>query len=429
MAGPYPPAAADPRRPGVLEQGANCLLPFSAIVRRSSAFRGRTVTVVKPFRLACAVVVVSLLLPVALSTVVLSSSPAGADSVSNDKAKVASLLAQLNALDVRSQQLAENYDQAVLHLQQVNTSLASDKAQLGKTGTQLTSAQQRVRTMAIEDYEEGGAARQLSLLIPGSADQIAVRGTYVAAATGSDNEAIDELRAAHIEFGRQQATLASAQAEAQAAVAEITADQTAAADSDAEVKTAYAEAQAQLGQAELQAAEAQQAAANQARIEAEAARSETSSSGYSGSSGGLLGGGGGLLGGGGGGGGAPVALPPPDTSAAQAAIYYAEQQLGKPYVYGGAGPDVFDCSGLTAWAWGHAGHYLPHSSEEQYYDTTFVPVSQLQPGDLVFYGMPPHHVGIYVGNSEMIDALHTGTNVEYDTIYIESDLIGGGRVY
>ncbi len=46
----------------------------------------------------------------------------------------------------------------------------------------------------------------------------------------------------------------------------------------------------------------------------------------------------------------------------------------------------------------------------------------------MFYGYPPHHVGIYVGNGEMIDALHSGTNVEYDSIYIESDLIGGGRV-
>ena len=97
-------------------------------------------------------------------------------------------------------------------------------------------------------------------------------------------------------------------------------------------------------------------------------------------------------------------------------------------MYGGAGGADFDCSGLTAWAWGHAGHPLPHSSEAQYYDTTHVSVADLLPGDLVFYGMPPHHVGLYVGNGEMINALNSGTNVEYDSIYIESDLIGGGRV-
>jgi cell wall-associated NlpC family hydrolase len=123
----------------------------------------------------------------------------------------------------------------------------------------------------------------------------------------------------------------------------------------------------------------------------------------------------------------PGPLPPPPPGAA-GAIEEARRQLGKPYVYGGAGPDAFDCSGLTAWAWGHAGHPLPHSSEAQYAVTTHIPVADLQPGDLVFYGSPPHHVGIYVGGGTMINALHSGTNVEYDSIYMEGDLIGGGRV-
>jgi cell wall-associated NlpC family hydrolase len=287
--------------------------------------------------------------------------------------------------------------------------------------------------MAINSYMDGGAAHQLSLLIPGSANQIAVRGTYVETATGSNSDAIDALRAAHIELSRQQATLAGAEAQAAAAVTGLASAQKGAAAAAVSTQAAYAQAQAQLGQAQLVAAQAQQAAANQARIDAAVAagRSLTSAPRSHGTSGaGAYVGhssGGGSTGNAFGGGGS-ASLPPP-SNAAQAAIYYAQQQLGKPYVYGGAGPDSFDCSGLTAWAWGHAGHGLPHSSEQQYYDTTFVPVSQLQPGDLVFYGNPPHHVGIYVGNGQMIDALHTGTNVEYDSIYMEGDLIGGGRVY
>jgi cell wall-associated NlpC family hydrolase len=106
----------------------------------------------------------------------------------------------------------------------------------------------------------------------------------------------------------------------------------------------------------------------------------------------------------------------------------ARRELGKPYQYGGSGPGSFDCSGLTAWAWGHAGHPLPHSAAAQYDVTTHIPISALQPGDLVFFGSPPHHVGIYVGGGQMINALHSGTNVEYDSIYMEGDLIGGGRV-
>jgi cell wall-associated NlpC family hydrolase len=369
---------------------------------------------VKPLRLASLFVVVSLLVPFAALSA-LSAGAAAADTVGTAKARVARLLAQLNAQNIRASQLAEAYDQAEIHLQQVDAQLGSARTRLGQTGAQLATDVQRVKQMAVQSYMEGGAARQLSLLIPGSANEIAVRGTYVQAATGSDNDAIDALRAAHIELDREQAGLTATQAQAAAAVAQLSAAKAAAARASAAINTAYANAVAQLGQAQLLAAQAAQAAANRARVEAAAAAGRVSAPVRRGS--GLI-----TVGGGG-----PVSLPPP-SGAAQTAIYWAQQELGKPYVYGGAGPDSFDCSGLTAWAWGHAGHPLPHSSEEQYYDTTHVPVSALAPGDLVFYGMPPHHVGIYVGNGEMINALHSGTNVEYDSIYMESDLIGGGRV-
>jgi peptidoglycan DL-endopeptidase CwlO len=377
-------------------------------VRRSSAFRGRTVTFAKPLGLACVLVVVSLLVP----CIALTAGPAGADTVGAAKARVARLLAQLDADNIRASQLAEAYDQAQIHLQQVNAQLGTAKTRLGQTGSQLAADVTRVKQMAIQSYMDGGAARQLSLLIPGSANEIAVRGTYVQAATGSDNEAIDALRAAHIELGREQVSLSSTRAQAVAAVAQLAAARAAAVRAGAAIQAAYARAVAQLGQAQLAAAQAAQVAANQARIAAQAARSRTATPTRRGLIGTIS---------------SPVSLPPP-SGAAQQAIYWAQQELGKPYVYGGAGPESFDCSGLTAWAWGHAGHSLPHSSEEQYYETTHVPVADLAPGDLVFYGMPPHHVGIYVGNGEMINALHSGTNVEYDSIYMEGDLVGGGRV-
>jgi len=376
------------------------------------------------------VVVASLLVPLTVQ-----SGSAGADTVGTARAQVAALLAQLNAANLRESQLAEAYDQARIHLQQVDANLAGAKTQLGQTGSQLVGAQARVREMAIQSYMNGGVAGQLSLLIPDSAKEIAVRGTYVAAATGSTNEAIDALRAARIELGQKQTSLASAEAQATQAVAQLADAQHAAATAAVQTETAYNRALATLGRAELAAAQAQQAAANRARIDAELAASRTAAQASNGAP--LIR----AAGGGGGAGGSefspgPAAgsglggtsNPPPPSAGAQSAIYYAEQELGKPYEWGGGGPDSFDCSGLTAWAWGHAGHGLAHSSEEQYYDTTHVSVSQLEPGDLVFYGDPPHHVGLYVGNGEMINALHSGTNVEYDSIYIESDLIGGGRV-
>jgi cell wall-associated NlpC family hydrolase len=343
--------------------------------------------------------------------------------VSTKKAQANALAAQLNALSVRASQADEAYDEAELHLQDVTNQLASAKARLGQTSSQLTNAQGRVKQMAILSYMQGGAASRLSLLIPESVDQFVLRGTYVSAATGSASDAIDALRSARTALNQEQSSLSGAQAQAQAAVAAARNAKKAAAAADAQVSAAYARVKTELGQALFAQALQAQAAAERARVAAAlrttaaAARSlgalpSTSRSGSRGISRVIT----------------TVRPPPPASPAASSAIAFAEAELGKPYMYGGAGGADFDCSGLTAWAWGHAGHPLPHSSSAQYYDTTHVSVADLQPGDLVFFGMPPHHVGIYVGGGEMINALHSGTNVEYDSIYVEGDLIGGGRV-
>ncbi|HSH61903.1 MAG TPA: NlpC/P60 family protein [Acidimicrobiales bacterium] len=105
----------------------------------------------------------------------------------------------------------------------------------------------------------------------------------------------------------------------------------------------------------------------------------------------------------------------------------AERQLGKPYEWGASGPDGFDCSGLTSWAWRKGEKSLPHSSRAQFTATERVPLDQIQLGDLVFYGEPIHHVGIYVGDGRMVEASETGTPVRYASIY-RHDMVGVGRV-
>lgn len=100
-------------------------------------------------------------------------------------------------------------------------------------------------------------------------------------------------------------------------------------------------------------------------------------------------------------------------------LTYAEQQLGKPYVFGTAGPSQFDCSGLVKYVFGHYGISLPHYSEDQATHGTSVPTNQIQPGDLVFsdWGDGPNsHVGIAVTPSKIIDAPHTGAVVRYDDL-------------
>lgn len=98
------------------------------------------------------------------------------------------------------------------------------------------------------------------------------------------------------------------------------------------------------------------------------------------------------------------------------AISAAESQMGKPYQWGAAGPSAYDCSGLTMWAFAKIGISLPHSAAAQSQMGTRVSVSQLQPGDLVFWGSPAHHVGIYIGGGQFIHAPHTGDVVKITSI-------------
>lgn len=117
----------------------------------------------------------------------------------------------------------------------------------------------------------------------------------------------------------------------------------------------------------------------------------------------------------GGGGGPP---PPPVGQGASAAIQAAVAAIGSPYVFGTAGPDTFDCSGLTMWAWAHGGVSLPHSSAGQYAVLPHVSYSDVQPGDLLFFYSPISHVALYIGGGVMIHARHPGPGgeVQYTTV-------------
>jgi cell wall-associated NlpC family hydrolase len=96
------------------------------------------------------------------------------------------------------------------------------------------------------------------------------------------------------------------------------------------------------------------------------------------------------------------------TAAAQIAVNTALAQLGDAYVWAGAGPNAFDCSGLTRFAYATAGVALPHSSGMQSRIGTPVRRADLQPGDLVFFHSPVSHVGMYIGNGQMVHAPTTG---------------------
>ena len=114
-----------------------------------------------------------------------------------------------------------------------------------------------------------------------------------------------------------------------------------------------------------------------------------------------------------------------------AAVSYAESQIGTPYVYGGATPQSgFDCSGLVVWAYGLAGVVVPRVANDQWHDEPHVALSDLVPGDLVFFGSADYadHVGIYIGDSAMVDAPYTGADVRVDTIPLVTGAAWGANL-
>jgi cell wall-associated NlpC family hydrolase len=129
-------------------------------------------------------------------------------------------------------------------------------------------------------------------------------------------------------------------------------------------------------------------------------------------------------------------LAPPDVDAVvgaaprgdvTAALKTALAQLGTPYVWGGSAPGGFDCSGLTSYAYAAAGVSLPHSSRAQSRMGVAVSRSELMPGDLLFFGDPVYHVGIYVGGGKMVHARTFGVPVSVTSVDI-GDYVGARRI-
>jgi peptidoglycan DL-endopeptidase CwlO len=262
------------------------------------------------------------------------------------------------------------------------------------------------------------------------AEQVARAKTAAEARLAAQQQSVGQIAAQRTSLVRQLAaarhTTVQLERARQAGLARQRAE-AARREAERRAREAATRAEAQRQAAAAKAAEDARAAEAQRARDQAAQQAQQSSNDSAGSSGDSSGGGSS--------GGAPSGPPSGysagSASGAAAAVAYARSQLGKPYQWAADGPATFDCSGLTMRAWEQGGVYLPHYSVAQYEQAQKIAISDLQPGDLVFFASSSdyhsiYHVALYVGGGEMIEAPYTGADVRISSIW-RSSLFGAAR--
>jgi cell wall-associated NlpC family hydrolase len=329
------------------------------------------------------------------------SAPAHADPIGSARARAAALRIQVDKLTIRAEIAAEEYDDAQAKLGDAVTRhlLAQRQLETATAGTDAGRdlAGSRVRAL----YRAGGSLGLLSTVIsaPNVAEalnryhamQHVVRGDAAALQQSQSFETGAATIAAKLAvLAQEQTRLENEVARRADRVRALLAQQEALlAAADARVLTLVAEQRA--------AAEAAAAARAAAALAAAG----------------------------------PLGNLPPSASAA-AALAAARSQIGKPYQWGATGPESFDCSGLTGWAYATAGVALPRTSRQQWWAGAHIGLGDLAPGDLLFWATDPtnpatiHHVALYAGNGMMVAAPHTGALVQEQPVYLDG-FIGAVR--
>jgi cell wall-associated NlpC family hydrolase len=374
-------------------------------------------------------------LPVVLLAACLGVGSAAADDVSDQQRRVEQIADQLDALENRIGQLSEDHAAALDRLDELAIEITQAQASVDAKNAELATVQGQLTTIAIDAFVGGGAvaASPLFSSIDDFTDDLA-RTELARVALDQGAGTSDEMQALIADLAAEQAALQAKQAEQTSLVADIEARQAEGDQLTVQYEQDYAAAKAELGDLIRQEQERRLAAAvAAAQRAAENNRPVTPPARGGGATppadgGGNTGdtGGGDDNGGGGDGGSTPAPAPaptppppsaPPPASTAGIAVGAAQSQLGVSYKFATANPGVaFDCSGLTKWAWGRAGVYLPHQSAQQYASTPHVSKDEAQPGDLVFYHSPIGHVGIYIGGGQMIHATAPGDVVKVSPV-------------
>jgi cell wall-associated NlpC family hydrolase len=306
---------------------------------------------------------------------------------------------RLHELEADFEIVVERYNLVNERLIQVQSRISEARANLGELEKSMAASEDQAVAVATELYKSGGPAESLEAVLGSdSLSEIDARMAYLESTDETHSKVFEELATDRALLDDTLAELTDAENQAQKSKEELDGLRT-----DIEAKVAdqadeIADLQAKIEEAERLREEREARLREQQELQQQLT--------------------------------IPTVAPAPNISGtnsqAGTAVNAALSQVGKPYQWGAAGPDSYDCSGLTMWAWAQAGVGLPHNSGMQYASSPHVSTASLQPGDLLFYGSPIHHVGMYVGSGQMVEAPYTGASVRVSS-WQRSDFVGAAR--
>jgi cell wall-associated NlpC family hydrolase len=308
-------------------------------------------------------------------------------------ARARQIQTQVDALDTKAEIATEDWNQAKITYDGLHKKVVKVQAQMARIDGQTSVLQTSLDARADSMYRSGPLGILDVLLGTASFEDFAATWDFLNEQNKQESENVAKLKVLRVEKVAAEADLKVAQAEAKKVYETMTARKTV-------IVTAENKAKSLLRGVKSQIAVLQ--AADRARRAADAHQS------------------------GGSGRGTGWNWGDPARSPRAGVVTIALKYLGRPYQWAASGPSRFDCSGFTMFVYAQVGVHLPHSSRAQINCGPRVSRDNLQPGDLVFYGSPIHHVGMYIGNGKMVNAPHTGDVVSIDPAF-RSDYAGACR--
>lgn len=338
---------------------------------------------------------------VSTSAVTALSRPAGALTIAQEKQRAADLYNQIQRVGAQVQYLGQKYDLAHLKYAQIVNTITNTKAIVAGIEGQVVTDNARLKADAVFAYVTNGSAATNNPLFNTNAANVGATDVYNQLATGNIGSVIASLKTNRVQLTQERGLLNAQMAQAAAVANAAKANYQQYLTLQANIEQARSQVEGQIS-AYYNAITAAAAAASVRTVTTAIATPQPPSSSGS--------------------------APPPDPLGA-AAVAAAESYLGVWYQWGGASRSGVDCSGLVMLAYDAVGVSLPHYSGGQFSDTVRVPLWDIQPGDLLFYGYNgDEHVAMYVGGGNMIEAPQTGYQVHITPVRLGWGFAGIGRV-